>query len=278
MADTFAYHITVHALEARAGLTPLARFALALHHALAGHLHYSRAFDAARKSRRDGMSLGQIEGFVSQWVEADLNPVVQTAKCVGSAAQVVEAFNAYNRSARLAIRTAVGAGDGGEESAPRARSTTRVLTGADEDPEASRAAAFSILDDLIRRAEANGRAGREVAPKTVGEAARFFGVESSAAAQACAVFESAGSMSVPRLAQQLGCGQRSLERKLRAEGVTAESLRSATRLVRATARLNSRESLTTIAVDEGFSDLAHMSRAFQTSCGMAPSLLRQFRQ
>lgn len=69
--------------------------------------------------------------------------------------------------------------------------------------------------------------------------------------------------------------QRSLERKLRAEGLTAEALRQAVRMVRATDRLGSDDSLTTIAIEEGFSDLSHMTRSFKTSAGMQPSLLRR---
>lgn len=277
MADTFAYHIAVHSLEARSGLTPLARFTLALHHAMSGHLHYSRAFDAARESKRRGTSLGQIEASVAQWVETDLNPMVQTAKCMNSSAEAIRWFNAYNRSAPLGIRTTVGERAGSwKDMADISSAATRVRTGLHEDLECSRATAFAILGDLIRRAEAHGRAGLDVVPRTVADVAFFFGVESSAAAEVCAVFEAEGSMRVAHLARHLGASQRSLERKLRTEGVTAESLRSATRLVRATARLKTQESLTTIAVAEGYSDSAHMSRAFQASCGMTPSMLRQF--
>jgi AraC-like DNA-binding protein len=277
VADTFAYHVTVHALEARAGMAPVTRFALVLHHALSGHLHYSRAFEAARQSERDGATPGQIESSVAQWIDTDLNPAVQTVKCVRSAAEVVTGFNAYNRSARLAIRTSVREGAHGDSAAQsRNGSATRVLTGVEVDPEASRFAAFAILDELIRCAERNGREGRDAHPRSVSEVARILGAEHSAASEVCAVFESQGSMRIGRLAKQLGCGQRTLERRLRIEGVTAESLRSATRLVRATARLKSADSLTDIAIDEGYSDLAHMSRSFQASCGMAPTLLRQF--
>jgi AraC-like DNA-binding protein len=46
-------------------------------------------------------------------------------------------------------------------------------------------------------------------------------------------------------------------------------------MVAATDRLWSAASLTEIAFEMGFSDLAHMTRAFRSSCGMAPSQLRR---
>jgi AraC-like DNA-binding protein len=72
----------------------------------------------------------------------------------------------------------------------------------------------------------------------------------------------------------IGCHQRTLERRLREEGLTAETIRMATRLIRATKRLRSSDSLTAIAMEVGFSDQAQMTRAFRFSCGMTPSLLR----
>ena len=88
------------------------------------------------------------------------------------------------------------------------------------------------------------------------------------------VFEAMGHVAVGEVARRLGCHQRTLERRLRQQGLTAEALRLASRLINATRRLGSEESLTTIAIDEGFSDLSHMTRAFRRSCGMAPSLCR----
>jgi AraC-like DNA-binding protein len=107
------------------------------------------------------------------------------------------------------------------------------------------------------------------------EVARYLAVEHAAGAHAAAVFEHEGAIPIPQLARHLGCSQRTLERRLREEGLTAELLRSAVRLLRATERLRHGGSLTEVAVDEGFSDLAHMSRSFQASCGMSPTLLRR---
>lgn len=50
---------------------------------------------------------------------------------------------------------------------------------------------------------------------------------------------------------------------MKKEGTTAEGIRMATRILRAHQRFTGTESLTTIAHDEGFSDLAHMTRSFK---------------
>ena len=89
------------------------------------------------------------------------------------------------------------------------------------------------------------------------------------------VFESEGHLSIRNVAARIGCHQRTLERRLRQHGMTAECLRQASRLIRVMDRLSSSQSLTVIAIEEGFADSAHMTRAFQSSCGMPPSMIRK---
>ncbi|MGK5063963.1 helix-turn-helix domain-containing protein [Janthinobacterium sp. LB3P112] len=61
----------------------------------------------------------------------------------------------------------------------------------------------------------------------------------------------------------MGCLQRTLERQLRESNITAEALRQASRLIRTLHRLSASDSLTMIACDKSFSDLAHMPRRFR---------------
>lgn len=112
-------------------------------------------------------------------------------------------------------------------------------------------------------------------PPSLLSVARHLGVEHSTAAEVALVFEGEGHVSIVEVAALLGVHQRTLERRLRSVGLTADALRQAARLMRATNRLAQTDSLTTIAADEGFADLAHMTRAFRASCGMPPSLLRK---
>src|SRR5471030_2609383 len=98
--------------------------------------------------------------------------------------------------------------------------------------------------------------------------------ERSAAAEAIWIFEREGGMPVESLAGRLGCKKRTLERELQAVGLTAGKLRLAGMVVGASKQLQGAASLTQIAADQGFSDLAHMTRVFKASCGMSPSALR----
>lgn len=267
MRNSFAYHVTAHALEARSGVKPIDRFVLAASHALVGHVPFSRCVAAAEARRREGASSGAIERSVAEWIAADINPVVQAAKSLRSARAVVAAYNAYNRSAQLAIRTEVALGEA-------ERGATRALVGAQEDPEASRVAALAILDRLAAEAVANGEIDAAPPLRKLSDVARHLGVEGSAAAEASMVLEASAPSSVQELARALGCSPRTLERRLRQEGASPELLKRAARILRATEMLRGSLSLTDIAHEVGFSDLSHMSRGFQASCGMSPSLLR----
>ena len=144
-----------------------------------------------------------------------------------------------------------------------------------EDPAPCKICSLALLNSTIVEINRNKIIGGAPTPISISNVAGLLGRERSTAGEAALVFESEGYISISHLAQSLGCHQRTLERRLRQEGLTAELLRQAFRLISATNRLRSSDSLTMIAVDEGFSDLAHMTRAFKTSTGMSPSMLRR---
>lgn len=258
MNNALAYHAVVHAVEGRKGVSAGERFALLVHHSLDGHLPYGRYWWAGYGRRRRGISSGAIEAAVGEWLDLDLNPASQAIRGAGSAAASVRAYNAYNAAVNLGVRTSVD---------ERGGSPTRTSAAA-EDPDACRIASIAALGRLIAQSE-TGSGMRGVA-----SVAHQMGLGSSASAEAGAVLEDGGWMPVPDLARALGCSTRALQRRLRDEGLSPETIRSSARLVRATGKLSGGHSLTSIAVDEGFSDLAHMSRAFKAACGMTPTLLR----
>jgi AraC-like DNA-binding protein len=267
-----AYHVTLHALEGAAGLRALDRFNLTVAHALSGHVPFDHCKRAADARAQAGTGAGSIERDVLEWLEADVNPIVNAVRSLSERRQVVSAYNLYQDAAKLAITTKVNV-DALEGNS--AQSAVRTFQAAEHEVVASREANFAILGRLMDNAAANSKLGGPSALRRLSDAARYLGVESSAAAHACAVFEAEDSITVPELAKRLGCGERSLQRRLREEGASAERLRMAARLIRATEQLRSPMSLTEIAVEEGFSDLAHMTRSFQLSCGMTPSALRR---
>ena len=98
MGSALAYHAVVHAMEGRAGISPLTRFSLAARHAIDGHLPYARYQLAGIARCREGVSPRSIERAVIDWLETDLNPAVQTVRCLSSSSNAVWGYNAYNAS------------------------------------------------------------------------------------------------------------------------------------------------------------------------------------
>lgn len=273
MSQLLAYHVVVHALEGRGGWTPMSRFASAVAHVNNGHLPYERHNAAGLRRAREGATAGQIESAVRDFLASDLAPGVRVIGTLFSAAAVVEGFNEYNASSGIAVRTNVAMQAG--EGRPPVVVARREMRVEAADPELCRVGTLALFDAMVLSAGRNARAGERPPGQTLSGLARELGLDGSAACEAAQVFESEGTMPVPELARLLGCHRRSLERKLKSEGLTAEALRSAARIGRACDRLGSEDSLTTIAIGEGFSDLSHMTRSFQTSAGMTPSSLRK---
>ena len=276
-----AYHLVVHALEARGGWTPAARFASAASSCLAGHLPYARLHAAGTGLQRARVSSGELWRHIHDWMQTDLNPCSQVFDCVTSQADALWAINAYFQSVGLGVRNRIAVVDAGNDDQTASRGhlgLTRTPLANLEDPEPCRLGVLMAMEISVGRACRNGETGRMPTTRTLSALAADLGVASSAAAEAAQVFEHEGCVSVARVAQRLGCHERTLERRLRHEGLTAELLRRAARLIRATDALRSQQSLTTIAMNEGFSDLAHMSRSFKAACGLSPTLLRNMVQ
>lgn len=270
--NSLAYHVVVHALEGRAGWTPISRFASTVAHIIDGHLPYERHNAAGRARAAEGATEGQIEAAVREFLLTDLSVGVGTISRLRTPSIAIAGFNAYNASARIAVRTSVSM-LGGCGRAPVVAHRRMLVEAAD--PDACRVGTMAMFEGLLSFVGRNEKLG-EPPRASLAAVAEQLGARGSAAAEAAWVFELEGSMPVAELARKLGCHQRLLERKLKAEGLTAEALRQATRMLRAADRLGSGATLTTIAIEAGFSDLSHMTRSFKTSAGMQPSALRKF--
>ncbi|WP_124450419.1 helix-turn-helix domain-containing protein [Paucibacter sp. KBW04] len=262
----------MHALEASSGWTPQARFASAVTHVIHGHLPYARYHAAGRVRIKSRSGVGVIERLVQDWLTSDLNPAVQIFRSHSQTANALRCYNAYNASANLAIRTTAASQVPSGGSKPIIQ--RRELLSTRDDPEPCRLGSMLVLQtvmDIVARNE-NGISTPRIL--SLPDLAIHLGVARSASAEVAVVFDAEGYVPVGEAARLIGCHQRTMERRLREEGLTAEAIRTATRLIRATKRIRSSDSLTTIALEEGFSDQAQMSRAFRLSSGMTPSLLR----
>ena len=267
-----SYYVVVHAIEARAGINSIERLWMAVRHSLDGHLPYTRCHQAGLQRDRAESSVSIIERSVAEWLATDINPLVQGARLGSSLATVIVGYNAYNARACMAVKTHVKAENGGAETRYIAR---RALIGTDLDPESCKVGALTVFETLTRDTERRLRAGVVDGSLTISMVAQRLGVEWTASAEAAAVFERLGHISIPELARELGCGQRTLERQIKEEGGNAESIRSSARMVTATRMLSTNVSLTEVALSAGFSDSAHMSRSVKVASGLTPSALRK---
>lgn len=85
-----------------------------------------------------------------------------------------------------------------------------------------------------------------------------------------------GMPSLSELAHTLNLSARTLDRHLQREGAGFRELQKQTRRDKACELLrDSRQSITTIAHELGYSDAANFSRAFRRECGISPSQYRQ---
>jgi AraC-like DNA-binding protein len=262
--STLEYHVLVNALEGRAGWTPLARFASAAASVINGNLPYQRYHAAGKTRIQEGSGEGVIERMVNDWMATDLNPAVHLSRHLKLSINGIRAYNAYYSSAKVDVRRNATMVLLGHQGYPRVVAKRDLFVNG-TDPEPCRIATLVLMDSLMSVIHRNANRDLSKGPASLSRVARFLGVERSAAAEVSLVFESEGHVAISHVAQRIGCHQRRLERRLRQEGVTADTLRQASRLIRATNRLRSTDSLTTIAVDEGFSDLAHMGILKQTT-------------
>lgn len=281
MPHSLAYHVVVNALEGKSGWTPMNRFSSAISHIIGGHLPYQRYHAAGKARMLAKTGAGVIERMVNDFLETDMNPGYLLLSSFRQETDVLFAFNAYNQSARLGVQTRLGthgyARRSGNQNAVQLENEAAAHAGRTEldDPDPCRQGTLAIVETMLSTTRKNALLPHGPQKRSLTSMAMLLGVESSTAAEVAILFEQEGYLPIADVARSLGCHQRTLERRLRESGITAESLRQASRLVRASHRLASPDSLTTIAFAEGFSDLAHMTRAFQHASGMPPSLIRK---
>lgn len=244
----------------------MSQFASSVLHALSGHVPYGRCFQAATSAELRGMSADALERAIVEQLEVDLNPLTQAPKMIGSLEQLVRGYNAYTSGAtNLGVRWKVLAVDAAK---PVSRHSVRVQT--PTDPVTAQHARFAVLQVSLRRVQANARQGQAERIAQVSDLSTLLGLTHSAAHEASLVFEQEGELALPELARRLGCHPRTLQRRLREEGVGAEALRQACRLLRATNAMSSSQNLAQVAAECGYADQSHMIRAFRRSCGMPP--------
>ena len=274
MPDKLAYHVVVHALEAKGGQKPMRRFSLAGQSALNGHLPYQRYYRAGLARHLDHTGEDAVERLVHEHLTLDLNPLTQSARCVTSMQAVLQGYNDYNAKANLGTRTHI-ASWGEDQRRHRVR-VERSRLAMRSDPSACQHATYSVFNELMREVRQRPAVPGGLKPlRRMSDVLLTLGLECSMVAEACHAIEGLGLVSVEELARELGVHQRTLERRLHEEGLTAESLRMVDRLLRALDSMRTGRSLAQVAVDAGFSDQPHLTRVFRSSCGLTPGFFKK---
>ena len=271
MDEPLAHYVVVRAMEDRAGIDARQRFALAIRHAVVGHLPHPRYREAATRRRRAGAGQESVERSVIDWMSTDLNPVARSIASLRSHANALWAYNAYNLRADLGARTRVAFASAEPSTAIRL-AERRPTTDAD-DPELCATGTMSALARALSLVSRNRRRADARAPDLL-DVGRLLGLQASASFHVAEAIAGCERPDLDGVARHLGASRRSLQRRLAEESTSFEAIRGATRIVAATEALRGDASLRELAWSCGFSDLPHMTRALKLSCGMTPALLR----
>lgn len=260
-----AYHTVVNAMRDRLRTDPGARFALAIKTAINGHYPHLWYRLAARERRQAGWSEHHVSLAIVDWLHSDLNPAVQMLRLARDNEHAVAAYNLYNDSAPLSIRTEL-----------RNGAVRRSLVHVTQDDELCAAGSIAVVRWL--ETEARKRVHARVAPQqaTAWNVALYLGVERLAGAEASRLLDQEGDLDLPALAARLGVSSRTLQRQLASEDLSVSELRQASRQTRALALMQGRRPrLSDIAVEAGFADQAHMARCLKKASGLTPRQILQ---
>jgi AraC-like DNA-binding protein len=212
--------------------------------------------EAARVSEEDLWSRAQ------EWQSLDANPLYLTAIGTTSRQAKLGLYNAYNCKASLGVRTFVDprvADDKVDELIRiRRRRTDR------HDPYPCRFASVNAVITTMQPRDA--RSLVQMADRAQAHHTTTFEV--------LRVLEADPTLKLQAVANELGVSLRTLQRRLSLEGMNFELVAQAAKLNHATLALQRSDSLTQIALAAGYSDLAHMTKAFVKACCLPPSSLR----
>ncbi len=222
-----------------------------------------------------------MASMVTDQLRIDLNPFVQCMVRAATRQGALLVHQRLNQQADLAVRTEVGFNDGSALTV-----TSRTASPSGDDPAACRDAHLMGMDIILSSVADPGTqmttdhealvwsGTRLKPPERLSGLAESLGLGSSIASDAALVFETDTEINVQDVAQHLGCHNRTMQREFKACGLTAETLKRACMLARATALLSTTMTLTDIAHEAGYADHAHMTRAFVSACAVPPSILR----
>ena len=271
MSAGLTFHIAPRALNLDRAFSAHYLFADSVRHVIDGHVRAEPYYRIATKRAAVALNESVLERRMRELFALDLNPLICMTRQLGSELALFKAWNTWQEHVALAVRTVV-RGNANESF----RVDRRQVSYADDPPAARNAGlcALNILTGVARNNRERGYVIDDRAECGLSRIASELGLEHTVVYDAARFFEEHRGRNVSQLCRALGCSRRTLERHFRVFGLTAEELKMASALIGATNSLWGTSSLTEIAFEHGFSDHAHMTRAFRHACGMPPSVLR----
>lgn len=266
-----SYHIAPRALNLDREFSPAIMFADSVRHVVNGHVGADQYYKVCTTSSVLDMSENALEHRMRELFAIDLNPLIAMTRRLGSELLLFRAWNVWQKYTHLAVNTIV------QGNSPDSFNIKRESVSYPFDPPSARDAAlcaFDILTGTARSRRVHGAEAFRQQQTRLSDIARMLGISDSAVLEAVLCLEELRGLNVVGLCRSLGCHPRTLERHLKAAGLAAVDLKMACALVGATNMLWGSSSLTEIAYENGFSDQAHMTRAFTKACCIPPSVLR----
>jgi AraC-like DNA-binding protein len=271
MSSGLAFHIAARALNLDRAFSPRHLFADSVRHVIDGHVAAGRYYQISTDSSAVALNESALERRMRQLFALDLNPLICMTRQLDSELALFKAWNTYQEHVSLAVRTIIH-GNANDSYGVNRRQMSYAV-----DPPAARNAGLCAIDILSSAARSNREhgpvAGDQVKWRLSGIAAEL-GLQHTVVFEAALYFEENRGRNVAKLSRTLGCHSRTLQRHFKDFGLTARDIRMASALAGATNSLWGTASLTEIALEHGFSDQAHMTRAFRHACGLPPSVLR----
>lgn len=272
MSPGLAFHIAPRALNLDRAFSPRHLFADSVRHVIDGHVAADPYYRIATKSTAVALNESALEQRMREVLAFDLNPLVCMIRRLGSELALFKTWNTYQQHVSLAVKTIIHA-DSNEAFRVDRRQVSYAV-----DPPAARNAGLCALDILRGVARSNrerGHAPRDQARWRLSGISAGLGLQHTVVFEAALCFEENRGMNVTQLCRSLGGHRRTVERHFKEFGLTAEDMKMASAIIGATNSLWGTSSLTEIAFEHGFSDHAHMTRAFRHACGLPPSALRR---
>lgn len=271
LSSGLSFHIAPRALNLDRAFSPRYLFADSVRHLINGHVAAEPYYEIATKSIAVALNDSALERRMRELFALDLNPLICMTRQLSSELALFKAWNTWQMHVSLAVRTVIHG-----TSTESFRVDRRHISYA-VDPPAARNAGLCAIDILRGAARDNRKRSYLVDDQAKWRLSRIaaeLGLQHTVVFEAALYFERYPGMKVTQLCRALGYHKRTLERHFKGFGLTAEDLKMASALAGATNSLWGRSSLAEIAFEHGFSDQAHMTRAFRHACGLPPSVLR----